>query len=185
MCWWKTTAASSRRITLAIAQDHGETKKMNRLFLLFILFLNALTALADISTPAGVINTNKGSISVNGKDIEVIMQYDSKPLAIQSETLAIASGKNPGLFISAYPDGLSSSQPFAQHIIITDATGKTVRMSNILDTGLDFQWGDNNYVLFDHAEMYFGIYSRMQFVYKTVPTIETIGKVHGSYQNYI
>lgn len=154
---------------------------MNRLFLLFILFLNALTALADISTPAGVINTNKGSISVNGKDIEVIMQYDGKPLAIQSETLAIASGKNPGLFISVYPDGLSSSQSFTQHIIITDATGKTVRMSNILDTGLDFQWGDNNYVLFDHGVMYFGIYSpkRMQFVYRDGKLEENKGPWRG------
>ena len=68
-----------------------------------------------------------------------------------------------------------------QHIVITDVSGKALRLSNALDTGLDFQWGDNNYVFFEGNTMHFGIYSRrctensctsmtvphrMQFIYR-------------------
>lgn len=89
-------------------------------------------------------------------------QYDGKPYALRDTTFFEISGKNPGLFLSVYWDADStSSNPGTQHIVIVDATSKTVRLSNILDTGIDFQWGDNNYVLFKNGAMYFGIYNRL------------------------
>lgn len=155
---------------------------MKRLLLLAALLIATTTVLADIHTPAGEVNVDNGTIVVNGKELQVISQYDGKPFALTNEHILSSAGKNPGLFLSIYWDKVRSSKtPGAQHIIIVDATGKEISRSNALDTGIDFQWGDNNYVLFDHGVMYFGIYSpkRMQFVYRDGKLEENKGPWRG------
>jgi hypothetical protein len=155
---------------------------MKQLLLLITLFIIATGVFADIKTPAGIVNVDNGSIEVNGKELQVISQYDGKPFALHDEMYVAVAGKNPGLFLSTYWDKVRSSKtPGTQHIIIIDATGKEIYRSNVLDTGIDFQWGDNNYVLFDHGAMYFGIYSpkRMQFVYRDGKLEENKGPWRG------
>lgn len=124
---------------------------------------------------------NINRIWVNGQRLSVTLQYDGTQLPLRGETFFETSGKNPGLFLSIYFDGLPSSSSLTRHIIVLDATGKTFRRSNVVDTGLEFQWGDNNYVLFDHGAMYFGIYSpkRMQFVYRDGKLEENKGPWRG------
>lgn len=144
---------------------------MKRLILLLAIFFTATGAFAVIQTPAGVVDVDNGSIVVNGEELYVIRQYDGKRMTLHNEIFFETSGKNPGLFLSTYPDKAEPSQQSrTEHIIIIDVTGKEIHCSNALDTGIgiEFGWSDNNYVLFDHGAMYIGIYSpkRMQFVYR-------------------
>lgn len=132
-----------------------------------ILKVNKAPAVQEIDADKVEIKNN-GRILVNGKRLSVALLYDGTQLPLRGEHMLASAGKNPGLFLSIYPDGLPSNQSLTKHLIIVDTTATKVRMSNVLDTGLDFQWGDNNYVQFDHDAMYFGIYSpkRVQFVYR-------------------
>ncbi|BBP01629.1 hypothetical protein [Sulfuriferula nivalis] len=155
---------------------------MKRLLLLIALFITTTGAFAVIQTPAGIVNVDNGSIVVNGEELYVIRQYDGKRRVLHNEIFFEISGKNPGLFLSIYRDKADPSQQSrTEYIIIIDATGKEIRRSNVLDTGIEFDWGDNNYVLFDHGAMYFGIYSpkRMQFVYRDGKLEENKGPWRG------
>lgn len=110
-----------------------------------------------------------GHLLINGQKIYITRLYDGKQIALKSNIFFEISGKNPGVYLSTYWDkSVPNQQSTTQHIIVIDATGKEIGRSNVLDTGIEFEWGDNNYVLFDHGAMYFGIYSpkRMQFVYR-------------------
>jgi hypothetical protein len=145
---------------------------MKRPFALISLMSASACAFAAlfsvIQTPAGEIRLNNNRIIYKGERLYVTRDVDGKREMLESEHLFESSGKNPGMFLSRYWDAKAGSHLLTQHMIVTDATGKEVRLSNALDTGLDFQWGDNNYVIFESNTIYFGIYSpkRMQFVYK-------------------
>jgi hypothetical protein len=173
---------------------------MKRLILQIVLiafvavaFVFAKTSFAEEASSVKEISTvqevtadkveikNNGRIWVNGQRPFVTLQYDGTQLPLRSEHILASAGKNPGLYLSIYSDGLPSSSMLAQHIIVLDATGKTFRRSNVVDTGLEFEWGDNNYVLFDHGAMYFGIYSpkRIQFVYRDGQLEENKGSWRG------
>lgn len=166
--------------------------------ILAIALLVALTAGAAVTqiSPGSVQVDDVGRILVNGKKLHVTRQYDGKRMELETEHILVSAGKNPGLFLSFYPDKVPSSEwrPSTQHIIITDATGDKVRQSNVLDTGIDFQWGDNNYVIFEGNTMYFGIYKRdcnenncrtmtvphrMQFIYRDGKLEENKGPWRG------
>ena len=171
---------------------------MKRQYLLVALLVSMTSALAVIQTPAGEVNVDSGRIVVNGEKLYLTRQYDGKPFALRdTETLA-SNGKNPGIFLSIYSDKAAPSQsgytPLTEHIIVIDATGDKVRRSNVLDTGIDFQWGDNNYVIFEGNAMYFGIYKRncnenscrtmtvphrMQFIYRDGKLEENKGPWRG------
>lgn len=162
---------------------------MRYLLLPYLLFVLATNAFAD------KVGTDKfGDIVANGEKIFVTLQYDGRRMDLHSEIFFEISGKNPGLFLSFYPDVATKESPMTQHIIITDATRDKVRRSNVLDTGIDFQWGDNNYVIFEGNAMYFGIYKRncnenscrtttvphrMQFVYRDGKLEENKGQWRG------
>jgi hypothetical protein len=173
---------------------------MKRLILFVVLIVSetavfALTQTPDVNETPTVKETpvvqetsadkveikNNGRIWVNGQRPYVTLQYDGTQLPLRGEHILASVGKNPGLYLSIYPDGLPSNPSLTRHIIILDATGKTFRRSNVLDTGIEFDWGDNNYVLFDHGAMYFGIYSpkRMQFVYRDGKLEENKGPWRG------
>jgi len=135
-----------------------------RIFSLLLALNTTVSTAFAVNTPAGEIDVSTGRIIVNGKKLTVVPEYagyKGKPLALKDETYIPTSGKNPGYFISLYPDDSSKNQlSLTQHILITDATGKEIRQSNILDTGINFEWGDNNYVFFEGNTMHFGIYNR-------------------------
>ena len=154
---------------------------MKQFLVALALLYTATASLAD-RTPAGEVDTDTGRIIVNGQKLKVSAQYDSKPLELHSEHIVANKGKNPGLFLSVYWDGPPSSMTLTQHIIIIDATGSEIRRSNVLDTGLDFVWSDNNYVRFESGAMYFGIYSpkRVQFVYRNGKLAENKGPWRGT-----
>lgn len=150
-------------LAASVATDH---------FFIRTSFADEISAVKESSTAQELTADkieikNNGRIWVNGQRPSVSLQYDGTQLPLRGEHILTSAGKNPGLLLSIYSDGLPSSQLLTQHIIVLDATGKIFRRSNVLDTGGDFQWGDNNYVQFDNGAMYFGIYSpkRMQFVY--------------------
>ncbi|KXB30577.1 hypothetical protein AT959_14735 [Dechloromonas denitrificans] len=168
---------------------------MKRLLLFIALLISSVTAFAN-DTPADKVELQGHRIVVNGVRLNITRQYDGKRLDLYNETIFEVSGKNPGLFLSFYPDKVPSSewQPTTEHIIITDATGNKVRQSNRLDTGIEFDWGDNNYVIFEDGAMYFGIYNRrcnenncrsmyvpyrMQFVYRDGKLEENKGPWRG------
>lgn len=135
---------------------------MKKWILLLAFFLTLTSAFAVIQTPAGQVNIRNGSIVINGERLYVTLQYDGKPLALHNEHILSSAGKNPGLFLSIYWDADATSEaPGTKRIIIIDATGKEIRRSNVLDTGVDFSWSDNNYVIFEGNTMYFGIYNRL------------------------
>lgn len=140
---------------------------MKQLFIFIMLFISSVTGFAN-NTLVDKVELRWTDIFVNGERLRITRQYDGKPMDLYSEHIFELSGKNPGVFLSIYPDAVSHDRDYSEHIIITDATGPKVRQSNVIDTGLDFQWGDNNYVIFENGAMYFGIYSpkRMQFVYR-------------------
>lgn len=139
---------------------------MKRLLLLIALLITATaeSAVTQIST-GGVQVDDAGRILVNGEKLYVTRQYDGKRMELDAEHILASAGKKNSLFLSLYPDKTAPSQstysPLTQHIIIIDATGKELRRSNVLDTGIDFQWGDNNYVIFEGNTIYFGIYNRL------------------------
>ena len=166
--------------------------------ILAIALLITVTSGASVTqtSPESVQVDTVGRIMVNGKKLYVTRQYDGKRMELEAEHILASGGKNPGLFLSFYPDKVPSSEwrPSTQHIIITDATGEIVRQSNVLDTGIDFQWDDNNYVIFEGHTMYFGIYKRnciendcrtmtvphrMQFIYRDGKLEENKGPWRG------
>jgi hypothetical protein len=122
-----------------------------------------------------------GRIWVNGARAFITLLYDGTQLPLRSEHILASAGKNPGLYLSVYPDGLPTDRALTKRMVVIDVIGTMVRRSNVLDTGLDFEWGDNNYVKFDHNTMYFGIYSpkRMQFVYHNGKLEENKGPWRG------
>lgn len=154
---------------------------MKRLLLCCIALVMAAAAFAE-NTPAGEIDTSTGRIEVNGQKLHVTRQYDGRRTYLRSEHILSSAGRNPGLYLSIHLDGTAQSQSLSQHVIVIDATGKELRLSNIVDSGIDFDWGDNNYVLFENGAMYFGIYSprRMQFVYRDGRLAENKGAWRGS-----
>lgn len=153
---------------------------MKRLLFSCVLFVMATAAIAN-NTPAGEVDTSTGRIVVNGEKLYVNLQYDGRRMFLHNEHILSSAGRNPGLFLSLYPDGTVKNNSLTQHIIIIDATGKELRRSNVLDTGIDFEWGDNNYVLFDNGAMYFGVFTpkRMQFVYRDGKLEENKGAWRG------
>lgn len=131
---------------------------MKRLILFTVLIVSTTTVFALNQTPAinetatiketpaaqetvadKVEVKNNGRIWVNGQKPSVTLQYDGTQLPLRGEHILASAGKNPGLFLSIYPDGLTSKLSLTQHLIILDATGKKFRRSNVLDTGIDFQ----------------------------------------------
>ncbi|MEW5789772.1 MAG: hypothetical protein AB1899_18175 [Pseudomonadota bacterium] len=157
----------------------------------FLVFSNGV--FADDS-PVDKVERQGHRILVNGVRLGITRHYDGKRMDLYSETLLEISGTNPGLYLSFYPDIAAKGSPMTQHILVTDATGNKVRQSNVLDTGIDFQWGDNNYVRFENGAMYFGIYNRycyenncptqevphrMQFVYRDGKLEENTGPWRG------
>ena len=170
---------------------------MKQLILAIALLVTVTAGAAVTQTYPGSVQVDDvGRILVNGKKLYVTRQYDGKRMELETEHILVSAGKNPGLFLSFYPDKVPSSEwrPSTQHIIITDATGDKVRQSNVLDTGIDFQWGDNNYVILEGNTMYFGIYKRncnenncrtmtvphrMQFIYRDGKLEENKGPWRG------
>lgn len=170
---------------------------MKQLILAIALLVTVTAGAAVTQTYPGSVQVDDvGRILVNGKKLSVTRQYDGKRMELETEHILVSAGKNPGLFLSFYPDKVPSSEwrPSTQHIIITDATGDKVRQSNVLDTGIDFQWGDNNYVILEGNTMYFGIYKRncnenncrtmtvphrMQFIYRDGKLEENKGPWRG------
>lgn len=170
---------------------------MKQLILAIALLVTVTAGAAVTQTYPGSVQVDDvGRILVNGKKLYVTRRYDGKRMELETEHILVSAGKNPGLFLSFYPDKVPSSEwrPSTQHIIITDATGDKVRQSNVLDTGIDFQWGDNNYVILEGNTMYFGIYKRncnenncrtmtvphrMQFIYRDGKLEENKGPWRG------
>ncbi|MDR3391024.1 MAG: hypothetical protein P4L77_04755 [Sulfuriferula sp.] len=151
-------------------------------YIVLALLVVSIPVFADIHTPAGEINVDSDSIIANGKTLYVTRHYDGRQIELSNERLIAAKDKNPGLFLSIYWDKVSESQlSRTRYLIVVDATGKEIRYSNPLNTGLEFEWGDNNYVQFDNGAMYFGIYSpkRMQFVYRDGQLEENKGSWRG------
>lgn len=168
---------------------------MKRKIFLALLFMMNIVCAAEPNSSRDIQVDRNGRILVGGERVYVTRQYDGKRVALREEHIVASAGKNPGLFLSIYwdadPTTLNSG---AEHIIITDATGEIVRQSNVLDTGIDFQWDDNNYVIFEGHTMYFGIYKRnciendcrtmtvphrMQFIYRDGKLEENKGPWRG------
>src|SRR5574343_998429 len=169
---------------------------MKWLIFLVVLLLKVTTAFAVTQTFTRDIQVDgNGRILVGGERIYVTRQYDGKRVALREEHILASAGENPGLLLSIYWDADATTQnPGTERIIITDATGDKVRQSNVLDTGIDFQWGDNNYVILEGNTMYFGIYKRnctehncstmtvphrMQFIYRDGKLEENKGPWRG------
>ena len=154
---------------------------MKRFLLVFVLLLTAASVPALIQASPDKISVDEnGRLATNDERVLVNRQYDGKKVPLREAHLHSSAGTNPGIFLSIYWDATNPS-PGTERLIIIDATGNKVRHSNVFDTGMEFEWGDNNYVTFDGSVMYFGIYSpkRMQFVYKDGKLEENKGPWRG------
>lgn len=135
-------------------------------FLYFVFVFALSTGAFARLTPSGEFVIWKGHPKLNGALIPLAPRVDgSQPIV---EDLSIPTEDQAGVALLSYWGKHTSEHDSSEHLVVLKFTDTGVVVSNFIATGIDFQWGDNNYVQFEGNTMYFGIYSpkRMQFIYK-------------------
>ena len=134
--------------------------------LLGLIFIAAINIAANARpTPAGNFTVANGQAYINSKALQLPHRSDGSEPVVSEEWLRLDG--TPEISLLSYWDRQDGAPSRTVTFLVLDFRTGAVIVSNSVNSGLDFEWGDNNYSIFRGGSLYFGIYSpkKMQFSY--------------------
>jgi hypothetical protein len=133
------------------------------------IFAFVLTGLAAVvsarPTSSGEFRIARGHPSLDGKAIPLSPRSDGSQPVVGEERLG---GDQSDLALLSFWDRRDGATESTIAFVVLRFESTGVVISNTVNSGLDFVWGDNNYSRMDGGTLYFGVFSpsRKQFAYR-------------------